>query len=86
MIYSQFGFPKKAKNTFSSFRCLVLLIEKEESRLQYNSKLISRTIPEIVMCFDRRGKKEKENVALVLLLKVAQFYQVKSNIEISFIE
>lgn len=58
------------------FSCLLLLIEKDETRLQYNSKLISRTIPEIVMCFQSSGKKSKDDVALNLLLKIGNIYQV----------
>ncbi|XP_031623691.1 RRP12-like protein [Contarinia nasturtii] len=63
------------KNSSQDLRlsCLLLLIEKQESRLQHNSKLISRTIPEIVISFNSQNP--KENVALKLLLKIGHIYQ-----------
>lgn len=79
------NFNEKKNPFFLLTRCLLLLIEKEESRLQHNSKLITRTIPEIVMSFNQPGKKPNENIALKLLLKIASVFSVSLIISSKFI-
>lgn len=70
--------PRKQKLIYTlTNRCLLLLIEKDESKLQWNSKLVARTIPEIVMSFNQPGKKPKDNIALKLLLKIGTIHQVR---------
>lgn len=63
--------------------CLLVLIEKEEPRLKYNSKLISRTVPEVVLSFNHPDQKQKDNFALKLLLKIGYIYQVNRILNIS---
>lgn len=67
---------RKTTSQDARLTCLLLLIERGETKIQHNNKLISRTIPEIVMSFTQPGKKPKDNVALKLLLKIGTVYQV----------
>lgn len=55
----------------------MLLLEKEHETVHSNSKIVSKTISEIVVSFNHALNKKKENVALKLLLKVCEIYQVR---------
>lgn len=57
--------------------CILLLIEKELANVQSNSKIVSKTISEVVVSFSQAINKKKENVAVQLLLKVGEIYQVR---------
>lgn len=59
----------------------MLLIEKEQDNVQSNSKIVSKTISEIVVSYSQALNKKKENVALKLLLKICEIYQVSRGCE-----
>lgn len=59
--------------------CLSILIDKEANHIQSNSKIVSKTISEIVIAFSQATNDQKENVAQTLLLTICEIYKVISS-------
>lgn len=62
--------------TISLSRCLLILIEKQEEDITVTNDLIIKAIPEAAVAFNQAITKQRENVALKLLLKIGGFYEV----------
>lgn len=66
----------KSNVKVAQLTCLTILIEKEAGHIQSNSKIITKTITELVISFTNATNKQKENVALNLLLQICEIYKV----------
>lgn len=56
------------------FRCLQILLEKQAATITVDSDLIEKSIPEALVAFHQAITKKRENIALKLLLKIAEHY------------
>lgn len=67
---------------FYSNSCLQILLEKKLDTITVQDSLIKRSIPEAVVALHQAITKKKENIALNLLLKIGELYEVSGIISI----
>lgn len=55
-----------------------MLLEKQEDTITVSNNLVKKSIPEAVVAFNQAITKQKENIALKLLLKIGVLYEVSA--------